>query len=85
MTLFETRADLLPAALTRMKKPLCSIYIFEQQSVCLFAEGAVARFDWNRHKEFYLASMKTSSAIRSWQVGAREQGDQQVNGSQGCR
>ena len=55
MTLFETRANLLPATQTRMEKPLCSIYVFEQQSDCLFAEGAVARFYWNRHKEFYLA------------------------------
>jgi hypothetical protein len=57
MTLFEARANLLPATLTGMEKPLCSIYVGEEQSDCLFAEGAVARFYWNRHKEFYLAAM----------------------------
>jgi hypothetical protein len=56
MTLFETRSNLLPTTLARMEKPLCSICILEQQSDCLFAERAVARFYWNRHKEFYLAS-----------------------------
>jgi hypothetical protein len=55
VALFETGANLLPATLTRMEKPLCSIYIFEQQSDGLFAEGAVARFYWNRHMEFFLA------------------------------
>jgi hypothetical protein len=55
MALFEARADLLAAALTLMEIPLCSIYILEQQSDCFFAEGAVARFYWNRHKNFFLA------------------------------
>jgi hypothetical protein len=64
MTLFETRANLLPATLAGMEKPLCSIYILEQQSDCFFAEGAVARFYWNRHKNFFLASMRPYSEPR---------------------
>lgn len=72
MTLFETRANLLPAALTRMEKPLCSIYIFEQQLVCLLAEGAVARFHWNRHKEFYLATMGPRPMSQSRGIGVGE-------------
>jgi hypothetical protein len=60
MTLFEARANLLPAPLTRMEKPLCSICIFEQQQVCLFAEGAVARFYWNRHMGFFLDFISSS-------------------------
>ena len=65
MALFKTRANLLPATLARMEKPLCSIRIFEQQSDCLFAEGAVARFYWNRHKEFYLATKMPCSTNRT--------------------
>jgi hypothetical protein len=72
MTLFEPRANLLPATLARMEKPLCSIYILEQQLVCLFAEVAVARFHWNRHKEFYLATMSPRSTNRTGRVGVVE-------------
>jgi hypothetical protein len=69
MPLFKARANLLPATLTRMEIPLRSIKVFEQQSDCLFAEGAVARFDWNWHKEFYLATMRPRCTSQS--VGVR--------------
>jgi hypothetical protein len=61
VALFEARANLLPATLTWVQKPLSSLHIFEQQSVCLLAEGAIAWFHWNRHKEFFLDSTRACS------------------------
>jgi len=46
----QMRANLLPAMLTGMKKPLGPIYIGKQESVRFLAEGTVARFGRNRHK-----------------------------------
>lgn len=52
---FQTRANLLPAALAGMETPLGSVNIGEQRSVCVFAKEAVARFGRNWHEEFFLA------------------------------
>jgi hypothetical protein len=56
MALFESRADLLPATRAGMKKPLGPILVGEKQSDRLLAKKAIARFDRNRHEEFFLAS-----------------------------
>jgi len=61
MTLFESRANLLPAALTLVEIPLRTVCVSEEQFYCLFAEGAVARFHWNRHREFFLVSIRHCS------------------------
>lgn len=63
MALFKARTNLLTATLTRMEMPLGPIDVGEEQADGLLAEGAVTRFDWNGHEEFFASGGYGSSEM----------------------